>query len=96
MHSEVFDVNNTFVQMTMVLKLQQLQRNEMPSLQYENLEDFLAEDLWKDETPYSLHEAADQILNVSASQIVRFLSRKAVTDGAKMKLDDFKDVIGGE
>ena len=83
MHSEVFDVNNTFVQMTMVLKLQQLQRNEMPSLQYENLEDFLAEDLWKDETPYSLHEAADQILNVSASQIVRFLSRKAVTEGQK-------------
>lgn len=96
MRSEVFDVHNTLVQLTMVLKLQQLQRSSLPALRYENLEDFLMEDLWKNKFPYSLHEAADDILNVTDSQIVRYLSKRAVIDGAKMNLEDFKDVIGGD
>ncbi len=96
MSSEVFDVHNTLVQLTMVLKLQQLQRSSLPALRYENLEDFLMEDLWKNKFPYSLHEAADDILNVTDSQIVRYLSKRAVIDGAKMNLEDFKDVIGGD
>ena len=96
MRSEVLDVHNTLVQLTMVLKLQQLQRSSLPALRYENLEDFLMEDLWKNKFPYSLHEAADDILNVTDSQIVRYLSKRAVIDGAKMNLEDFKDVIGGD
>ncbi|MCR4950163.1 MAG: post-transcriptional regulator [Solobacterium sp.] len=96
MESAAFDVNNTFVQLTMVLKLQQLQRSELPSLRYDILEDYVAQELWKNDTPYSLHQAADDILSVTASQIVRYLSRQAVIDGAKMNLEDFKDVIGGD
>ena len=53
------------------------------------------ESLWKKALPGSLHQAADEILSVSASDIVRFLSMRAVRDGARSNLEDFSDVIGG-
>ena len=95
MKQEVFDVHNRLVQMTMVLKLQKLNRNELPSLSYGNLEDFLMESLWKKGLPGSLHQAADEILSVRADEIVRYLSKRAVMDGARGSLEDFADVIGG-
>ena len=88
-------IDNTQVQLTMVLKLQQLQREGLPSLSYGNLEEYILKSLWKKRTPYSLHEAADQILHVPGDDIVRFLSRQAVINGAHANLEDFSDVIGG-
>jgi len=95
MSSSVYDTDNTLVQLTMVLKMQNLQRGQLPSLSYENLEDFLNQCLWKRGCPSSLHEAADQILHINAAQIVRFLSKKAIIDGAHADLEDFSDIIGG-
>ena len=95
MSTVVYDVNNTLVQLTMVLKLQQLKRDELPSLSYENLEDFLTEKLWAVRLPSTLHEAADDILNVQANEIVRWLSKRAIIDGSRTQLEDFSDVIGG-
>lgn len=92
--AEVFDVNNTKVQLIMVLKMQQLNRDEMPSLRYDNLEDYLSSRLWKDRLPKTLNQAADQILHVDARDIVRYLSGKAVIQGSKESLDDFADLIG--
>lgn len=94
MNRETYDVNNTGVQLIMVLKMQQLNRDEMPNLQYDNLEDYLSNRLWKDQNPRSLNQAADQILHVDARDIVRYLSGKAVVQGARESLDDFADVIG--
>lgn len=96
MDRDVFDTKNTAVQMILVLKLQKLQRQSLPSLTYENLVAFIEEGLWKDNAPDSLHEAAKEILAIEPSQIVRYLSKQAILDGAKSKISDFSDVIGGE
>ncbi len=90
-----FDVNNTQIQMVMVIKLNQLKRVSLPTLTYGNLEDFLMEKLWVKSFPKSLHEATDEILHIEANDIVKFLSKKAIQDGSRMKLSDFSDVIGG-
>ena len=95
MVADKIDSNNPLIQLTMVLKLQQLKRSGLPSLNYRNLEDFLNEKLWHDSLPDTLHEAADQILSVTPGEIVRFLSRKAVIEGGRLRLEDFSDVIGG-
>ena len=92
---ERISIDNTQVQLTMVLKLQQLKREGLPSLSYTNLEDYILKSLWKKRTPYSLYEAADQILHVPGDEIVRFLSKRAVIDGAHSHLEDYSDVIGG-
>ena len=79
MSSEIFDINHTLVQLTMVIKLQQLKRNS----------------LWKKNPPGSLHDAANAILSVPADDIVRFLSSRAVIEGAHQSIEDFSDIIGG-
>ena len=43
MDSGVFDINNVEVQMTMVVKLHQLQREALPHLTYQNLEAYLTQ-----------------------------------------------------
>ena len=47
MSETVFDTSNTMIQLVMVLKLTSLQSNQLPSLKYENLEDYLRQYLWK-------------------------------------------------
>lgn len=95
MNTEKFDINHTLVQLTMVIKLQQLKRSGLPSLNYGNLEDYLAGSLWKKKLPVSLHDAANEILSVPADDIVRFLSSRAVIEGAHQSIEDFSDIIGG-
>ena len=62
MDREVFDVNNIFVQMLMVVHLQQLQISGLSTLAYSDLEQYLSGFLWKRALPSSLHEAADDVL----------------------------------
>jgi hypothetical protein len=90
-----FDINNPQVQMIMTLKLQKLKSEELPTLCYENLADYLDQNLWIDHQPSSLHEAANDILHVTTGDIVQFMEVKAVKDGAKAKLEDFSDMLGG-
>lgn len=96
MRYEVFDWNHRLIQLTMVIKLQQMQRNGLPNAVYDYLEEYLKEDLWKDRVPGSLHEAVDGILGIQVRDIVIYLSRKAAADGIRLKLEDFADMIGGE
>ena len=95
MEEERFDVNNTQVQLVMVIKLQQLQREAIPALSYRNLEDFLEELKWRRKHPSSLHEAVNDVLSVQPDAIIRFLSRQAVIQGQRAALADFSDLIGG-
>lgn len=92
----VFDTNNVSVQMILVLKLQQLNRESLPSLTYETLEQYLEHTLWRKNKPLSLHIAADDVMSIQPSDLVRYMSKRAILDGANSKLDDFSDVIGGK
>lgn len=95
MSREFFDIMNTEIQMAMVVKLQQLQRSELKTITYWNLEDYLMHDLWRLHLPRSLHEGVNDILHISASDIVKYLSRKAIIEGSEIDLGDFADLIGG-
>ncbi|MBR2068025.1 MAG: hypothetical protein IJ875_07210 [Solobacterium sp.] len=90
-----YDIDNANIQMVMVLKLSQLKREELPTLSYGQFEAYLMESLWKNKLPTTLHSATDDIMHVSAMEIVRFLSRRAIVEGAHQDLSDFTDVIGG-
>lgn len=95
MRTAQFDVDNTEVQMIMVIKLQQLKRESLNSLTYQSLESYLSEDLFRKNPPRSLHEAAAEIISVRADDLVKFLARKALEDGKRQSLSDFSDLIGG-
>lgn len=95
MSTSVFNTDNIHVQMIMILKMQKLKSEELPTLCYENLENFLSQSLWKEHQPVSLSDAANQILHVKANDIVQFMALKAMTDGAKADITDFSDMLGG-
>ena len=95
MPAEKTGTQNTLIQLVMVLKLQQLKRNGVPSLLYDNLEDYINEKLWQKRQPRSLHEAADEVLSIEAQEMIRFLSKQAIMDGSHKNLEDFSDIIGG-
>lgn len=90
-----YDIDDTSVQMVIVMKLNQLKREELPALTYEQLEEYLMQCLWEKRAPSSLNEAANQILHVSGSDIINYLSKMTVIEGAKARIEDFEDIIGG-
>ena len=95
MERERFDTTNTEVQMIMVIRLHQLQRETLSTLSYSCLESYLCEELWKNASPRSLHEAADDVFSVKGNELVKFLARKALLDSKNASLSDFSDLIGG-
>ena len=92
---ESLDLADKQIQLTLTLKLQQLQREQLPGLNYKNLEDVMAKLVWKRNRPKSLHEAVNDILSLSADQIVRFLSKQAIIEGYHQELSEFSDLLGG-
>ena len=92
---ESLDLKNKQIQLTLMLKLQQLQREQLPGLNYKNLEDVMQKLVWKRNQPKTLHEAVNYILSLSADQIVRFLSKQAIIEGYHQELSEFSDLIGG-
>lgn len=95
MNAERFDIANTQVQMIMVIKLQQLQRESLDSLTYQSLETYLSEELFRRNPPRSLHEAAAEVISVRGEDVVRFLARKALEEGKHQSLSDYSDLFGG-
>ncbi|NCB32999.1 MAG: hypothetical protein EOM64_03795 [Erysipelotrichia bacterium] len=95
MEEGLYDINNVQVQLMMVIQLQALQQQGVKALTYQNLEDYLSQELWKKKSPHSLHMAADDVMSIEPSAMVRFLSKKAIQDSRKENLSEFSDVIGG-
>lgn len=96
MSKVTFNVENTEVQLLIVIKLQQLQRSGMPTLTYKNLEDYLSKMRWVRKSPKTLHEVADDILSIQCNEVIRYLTHQAIVEGSKETLDDFHDLIGGK
>lgn len=92
---EKIDLENRQIQLTIVLKLQQLQRDYLPNLTYQNIEDTLRYWKWKKKTPRTLHEAVNDILSLTADEVVQLLSNRAIIEGYNQSLNDFQDLIGG-
>ncbi len=95
MKDDVFDVHNTSIQLMMVVRMQELKRTGLPTLRYSDLEEYLEKSLWKRGCPKTLNRAADDVMHVSANDIVRYMSFRAVVDGSSGKLEDFTDLFGG-
>lgn len=91
-----FDTTNTEVQMTMVIKLHQIQRESLSALVYQNIEDYLNERLWKQKTPRTLNVAVNDVMSITASDLVKFLSQQAIIKGHSESLADYADLFGGK
>ena len=88
-----FDITNRQIQLTIVLKLNQLQRLQYPNLTYDNLVDVLVDWKWKRNVPTSLHEAVNDVLSLTADTVVQYMSKKAIIDGYRSDLSQYNDLL---
>lgn len=89
------NVDNKQIQLAIVLKLQQLKREQLPSLEYQHIEDVLFKLKWKNVSPISLHDAVNDILSLSADEVVAYLSKQAIVEGYYQNINEFSDLMGG-
>ena len=89
-------LENKQIQLSIVIKLQELQRTCNENLTYEEIESYLIDHLWRMQMPNTLHFAVNDILSITADKLIRYLSVKAKKDSYKQNIADFEDFIGGK
>ncbi len=85
----------TYIQMAMVLKLSMLRRNSNPNFTYQNIENVMYNEVWKKKEPSLVSEAVNDIMKLTAEDIVKYLSKQAIIDGKSKRIEDFEDLLGG-
>lgn len=85
--------NNSHIKTLVIIKLHQLQREELSTLTYQNLLDYLFMKKWKDFLPETLNDIASDVMNIKAQDVVSFLSFQAIVEGKNNDLDDYSDLI---
>ena len=89
-------IHNPQVKLAISLKHMQLQREELASLTYRQVEETMIHFIWKYHKPASLHEAVNDIFELQLGEIVGYLSNQAIVVGSQMKIEDFQDLLGGK
>lgn len=83
------------LQFVITLKCEQLKRDELKSLKNEHLEKVLIEWKWKNKKPSNLVQAVNDVLSLSASEVISFLSQQIILDSQHYLIEDFHDLLGG-
>ncbi|HCY07213.1 MAG: post-transcriptional regulator [Erysipelotrichaceae bacterium] len=82
-----------YIQMAIVMKLYNLRRTSNPNFTYEQLEDILYNEIWKDSKPDSLHSIVDDIMSVNGDELIQYISKQAIVK--QHHIEDFTDLLGG-
>ncbi|MEG0315095.1 MAG: post-transcriptional regulator [Erysipelotrichaceae bacterium] len=86
-------LNDSNIKCAISLKTNKLIREELSSLTYQQVEETLVKYKWNGLKDVSLHDAINDILHLKANEIISYLSTKAIIEGSKMDIEDFKDLI---
>lgn len=89
------EIEDKYIKLAIALKTDELKREQLSSLTYQLVESALI-GKWRFERVHSLHEAVDDIMHLTANDVVAYLSTQAIIQGSTMKINDFEDLIGGE
>ncbi|MEF9920804.1 MAG: post-transcriptional regulator [Erysipelotrichaceae bacterium] len=86
---------NSQIKLAISLKTNQLKREQLSSLTYQFVENTLFGYKWKRCEKLSLHQAIDDIFNLTIGEVVAYLSNQAIIMGSQMEFNDFNDLLGG-
>ncbi|WP_416326110.1 post-transcriptional regulator [[Eubacterium] hominis] len=89
------EIDDKYLKLAITLKTSELQRKQLSSLTYQHVERALLAK-WKFQKPKSFYDAINDVMSIDASEVVAYLSTEAMITGAKMKLNDFEDLFGGD
>ena len=90
------DLNDAQIKLTIFIKTLQLKKNGLANLDIEEIKVYLFGYRWKKHKPATLHEAVNDILSINGSQLVAYLSTRAIVESKNKNLGDFKNLLEGE
>lgn len=93
--SEQSLIDDKYIKLAIALKANELKREQLSFLTYQHVESALI-GKWKYEKVDSVHDAVNDVMQLSANDVVAYLSNEAILLGAKMKINDFEDLFGGD
>lgn len=90
-----FETSQQF-HLLLTIKLRRLQNSGYEGVSYDDLQRVFTRHIWRHKQPSRLSELADEILNISDEDIVRWLAVDSTIQGFKSSLDDFASLIENE
>ena len=81
------------IKLLIYLKVSQLCREEMSSLKYRHVVDYLRIYKWKKSLPFSFHEATNDIISITAEEIVAFLAKQNADRNRRLNQDSFGNMF---
>ncbi|NBK97739.1 MAG: hypothetical protein EOM50_06930 [Erysipelotrichia bacterium] len=88
-------VHSEIIRLSIFLKINQLRREQLESLNYQHIVDVLFYIVWDHQLPKTIHEAVDDIMKLEAKDVVSALHTLAMIKGSKMSLDKIDSILGG-
>lgn len=89
-------IQNDQIRLAAYLKISQLKREQLNTLKYTHIMNVLFHYKWRDKLPLTMNAAIDDIMSLTASEVVKILHLLAIVDASSMKLDDIETILGGE
>ena len=89
---QAFETSQQF-QLLLTIKLRRLQNSGYEGVSYDDLYRVFTRHIWRHKQPERLSELADEILNISDQDIVRWLAVDSTIQGFKSSLDDFASLL---
>jgi hypothetical protein len=86
---------STQIKLTMTLRLGMIQNEAIPHLSYEQFENALWKIKWSEGYPKHIHQIINDIMSLSAEEIVSHLSTQSVIESRHQTLSDFSTLFGG-
>lgn len=84
------------LKLSFMLRLGMIQKESLPHLSEEQFFSVLMGMKWKGGIPVKFHQVINDIYQLSADEIVAFLSKRAIIDARKNNLDEFAAYFGGK
>jgi hypothetical protein len=81
------------IKLVIYLKVSQLSREEMSSIKYHHVVDYLKRHKWEKSLPFSFHEATNDIISITAEEIIAFLAQQRSVDSAQYRNDSFRNMF---
>lgn len=89
-------LNSNEVILALTLKTNQLKREELKSLTYQQVVQTLTDFVWQNKVVKTMNEAVNDIMRLDASLVVAYLSSDAIKRGAKLRLEDINEILKGD
>lgn len=80
--------NKQYIQLLITLRLRMLHEEGFERVTYDDLDTVFFGYVWKRNIPHNLSRIANTILNITADEIIRYLSLDASVSSRNMSLND--------